>query len=81
MAESLVKYRCKNCGKPLFFAVIQEGTISIDCLNSKCRHRNVFEFRDGAIKIDIDPRNQLCRVHADCKRERIPCKYKNREVV
>jgi DNA-directed RNA polymerase subunit RPC12/RpoP len=74
MAESLVKYRCNNCGKPLFFGAIYEGTVSIDCLNSKCRHRNVFEFKAGAIKIDI-PRKQICRVHADCKREGIPCKY------
>lgn len=80
MPENYTKLKCRNCNKTLLFVDIGDGTfsISMNCTNSQCRHRNVFEFKQGLIAIDITPK--ICRVHAECKREMVPCKFKHREV-
>lgn len=77
--NNLKRIKCVNCNKPLFFANIIEGIISIDCTNSQCRHRNVFEVKNGIIVNEVKVnRKEICRIHAECKRERVPCKFKNK---
>lgn len=76
MPENYKKYRCTNCNKTLFFGEIQDGIISVDCLNSKCRHRNIFEVKNGRVVNEEKEKVPLCRIHAECKRERVPCKFR-----
>lgn len=67
----LKKIKCNNCKKALFFyANIPEGIVSMDCRDSQCRHRNIFQFVGGEV---IFIENKICKQHG--KRKCEPCTY------